>query len=351
MAHGNHTFHNPIADDPTFTGTKPSDWNASIPVTLDGNENYVTDAELIEVGTIALKLSDAAGSIAQDGNQYARKDGGWAVVIAPSSGDVVGPGIAVDSNFASFNTTTGKLIKDSTKNASSFEAALTSATSDASPVDTDEVISLRSSTLRTTWANIKIFLASKFVTNGGSTARITTSGIEPTSPAPAAGDIWIDTATAGAVSDVGKLIKVLAQSAVASSVTNSTVETTLATYVLPAGIMGLNGAVRISYIMTYTGSTNVKSLRPKFGGTAVFTSSRNGATQTLDSLQFTLTNRGNASSQITTPTFATGGALTPITMAINTANAVTITITGQCAALAETITLEAYTIELLPGAN
>jgi len=163
MAHGNHTFHNPIADDPTFTGTKPSDWNASIPVTLDGNENYVTDAELIEVGTIALKLSDAAGSIAQDGNQYARKDGGWAVVVASGAGDVVGPGLAVDSNFASFNTTTGKLIKDSTKNASSFEAALTTATSDASPVDTDEVISLRSSTLRTTWANVKTYLASKFI--------------------------------------------------------------------------------------------------------------------------------------------------------------------------------------------
>lgn len=36
------------------------------------------------------------------------------------SGDVVGPASAVDSNFASFNLTTGKLIKDSGSNASSF---------------------------------------------------------------------------------------------------------------------------------------------------------------------------------------------------------------------------------------
>ena len=40
------------------------------------------------------------------------------------SGDVVGPESAVDSNFAAFDTTTGKLIKDSGSNASSFAPAL-----------------------------------------------------------------------------------------------------------------------------------------------------------------------------------------------------------------------------------
>lgn len=47
------------------------------------------------------------------------------VVIAGSGlGDVVGPASATDSNFASFDTTTGKLIKDSGSNASSFAPAL-----------------------------------------------------------------------------------------------------------------------------------------------------------------------------------------------------------------------------------
>lgn len=47
------------------------------------------------------------------------------VVIAGSGlGDVVGPASATDSNFAAFDTTTGKLIKDSTYNASSFAPAL-----------------------------------------------------------------------------------------------------------------------------------------------------------------------------------------------------------------------------------
>ena len=41
-----------------------------------------------------------------------------------SAGDVAGPGSAVDSNFASFDTTTGKLLKDSGSAAASFAAAL-----------------------------------------------------------------------------------------------------------------------------------------------------------------------------------------------------------------------------------
>jgi hypothetical protein len=43
---------------------------------------------------------------------------------ASGTGDVVGPASAVDSNFAAFDTATGKLIKDSTKNSTSFAAAL-----------------------------------------------------------------------------------------------------------------------------------------------------------------------------------------------------------------------------------
>ena len=43
--------------------------------------------------------------------------------VGSGTGDVVGPSSATDSNFASFDTTTGKLIKDSGYAPSSFEAA------------------------------------------------------------------------------------------------------------------------------------------------------------------------------------------------------------------------------------
>ena len=49
-------------------------------------------------------------------------------------GDVVGPASAVDSNFASFNTTTGKLIKDSGSKASDFATASQGAKADSAVV-------------------------------------------------------------------------------------------------------------------------------------------------------------------------------------------------------------------------
>ena len=45
-------------------------------------------------------------------------------VVVLEIGDVAGPGAAVDSNFASFDTTTGKLIKDSNYSPSSFQTPL-----------------------------------------------------------------------------------------------------------------------------------------------------------------------------------------------------------------------------------
>ena len=71
-----HAFNNPIADDPTFTGTKPSDWNA---------EHSVSG--LVEEAPI-------------DGTAYARKDGGW---VAGGTG-----GGAVDS----VNGQTGVVVLD-----------------------------------------------------------------------------------------------------------------------------------------------------------------------------------------------------------------------------------------------
>jgi hypothetical protein len=47
-----------------------------------------------------------------DGNIYGRKNSAWAVVSA-GSGDVVGPASAVDGNIVLFNGITGKIIKDS----------------------------------------------------------------------------------------------------------------------------------------------------------------------------------------------------------------------------------------------
>ena len=65
-------------------------------------------------------------------NAYFDADAWSAVLsIAAGNGDVVGPASAVDSNFAAFDGTTGKLIKDALVSAASFATAAQGATADS----------------------------------------------------------------------------------------------------------------------------------------------------------------------------------------------------------------------------
>ena len=171
---------------------------------------------------------------------------------------------------------------------------------------------------------------------------------------------WIDLKsqswTTGIGSDVqsalnGK-ISIIAQSAVAASVTGTLAETTLATFTLPAGTMGLNGALRITTLDTHTNSSNNKILKVKIGGIVVLNVTTT-TSATGNYIQM-VRNRNSASSQTSFPT-ASGGVGTSTTavtaLSINTAVDQTVTITGTLANTGEAITLEGYTFELLPGNN
>lgn len=68
-----------------------------------------------EVGDLIISIVDRSGS----GNL----NSDWTVIQTNLDGVVIGPASAVDSNFAAFNSTTGKLIKDSGFNSSSFATA------------------------------------------------------------------------------------------------------------------------------------------------------------------------------------------------------------------------------------
>lgn len=85
----------------------------------DGTWGTVTSGSTPE-GTAVLSTGETGAA------KYLREDGdGTCSWQTPSgAGDVVGPSSAVDSNFASFDTTTGKLIKDSGSIAADFASAL-----------------------------------------------------------------------------------------------------------------------------------------------------------------------------------------------------------------------------------
>jgi hypothetical protein len=144
-------------------------------------------------------------------------------------------------------------------------------------------------------------------------------------------------------------------SGVATSVTNTLTETILATIPIAAGAMGPNGALRITAVFSHTNSANSKTLRIRLGGiggTAFtdYTNTANAAQMTQRIIQ----NRNSQASQVAGPS-TVPNAVAPTTGSsatgtINTAVAQDLVITGQMAALAETITLESYLVEILYGA-
>lgn len=146
----------------------------------------------------------------------------------------------------------------------------------------------------------------------------------------------------------------IAASAVSVTHTGDTTETALATVALPAGLMGPNDALVVETVWTYTGSTNLKTLKGYLGGLAgaVFlTTNRSSASEIGAQLAHVIQNRNARNSQISfSPgtTSAWGVATSAhLTSAIDMAAAQNLIITGKLASAGELIRLERYLVKLL----
>jgi hypothetical protein len=139
---------------------------------------------------------------------------------------------------------------------------------------------------------------------------------------------------------------VLASSAVAIPLTGTVATTTLATVSIPANRMGLNGYFVVSTIWSCTNNANRKSYILQFGSTVSDIDLANSASY---SDQRTIQNRNNASSQVI---FAGVGGFGISATALSTAsqdttNSLNLTINGDLAVAGDTMTLEAYRVELV----
>lgn len=151
---------------------------------------------------------------------------------------------------------------------------------------------------------------------------------------------------------------VLAKSAVAVSCPADTTEDILATISVPAGAMGISGVLRIYVEWTWTNSANNKTLRIRYGGTDLISSTVLTTTAT-GSHRLSIFNRGATNSQKhraefifgstppanTNVAFATSGTLSVDTTALSS-----IVFSGQKALAGEVLTLESYLVELFPSA-
>ena len=186
-----------------------------------------------------------------------------------------------------------------------------------------------------TWATLPAATAYA----AGTQARVTDVG------AAGAGSLWVSTGSVW-VPENGHIL--VAQSAVAvTAPANDTNENVLATVTIPGGVIGANGALRITPVWSYTNSGNIKTLRVRLGGTQIGTAGPT-TTATLQSY-FMVRNRNDEASQVSSVlgAGAVSSASAVTTTAVNTAADVSLTITAQKATGSETVTLEGYNVELM----
>lgn len=145
----------------------------------------------------------------------------------------------------------------------------------------------------------------------------------------------------------------LGRSAVAASHTGDTTETELANVAVPAGLLGHNNALETDDVWTMSGSSSSRKLRERYSGSA-------GTTHMLISTSSSanvgargnvvIRNRNATNSQVSGNQ---GGALgvssvAPVTGSVDTTAATSVSLTAELASGADTITLESYSVQLMP---
>ena len=144
------------------------------------------------------------------------------------------------------------------------------------------------------------------------------------------------------------IVKTLANAA-GSSLTGTVAETQSAAVTIPANTLGATGCLRVTGIMTGTGTAGTKSVRVKFGGTTCYAVA-NASTVLSHSFSFVIFNKTTA----TQVALAVGAAVgygasntTSVTGSIDTTADVTLQFTSQLGNSGDTMVLDRYLVEVI----
>lgn len=141
---------------------------------------------------------------------------------------------------------------------------------------------------------------------------------------------------------VAKPVEVLASSAVAVSCSSTAVDEILASFVIPAGVLGVNSIIQVEPLWTFASSANNKITKVKIAATTIYTATR--TTSVKESPLVVLANRNSLNSQIQPydSGYVTAGSGTPATYTLDLSGPVAVQITGQRANSGDALTLEYF---------
>jgi len=134
-----------------------------------------------------------------------------------------------------------------------------------------------------------------------------------------------------------------------TSLSGSTLETELATMTVKGGVLGAKGKLRFYIVGTVTNNANVKFFRLKHGATTLWQVAYTTAVGVTAQILFL--NKNSESSQVTSlfnTAILSGSASTAVTpSAINTSADFSLTIAGQLADSADSISVTAIFVEIM----
>jgi hypothetical protein len=141
---------------------------------------------------------------------------------------------------------------------------------------------------------------------------------------------------------------VVGQSGMAVALTGSTAETTLASAVIPQGLMQAHGRIRLWFTTTATNNANAKTIKAKINGNVIgaAVSIASSATQVFHVDVVNGSHLGANFGQVQMVA-ASGTTQTGAALNIDMTQPLTVTITGQLGTSTDTITLQAYSLETL----
>lgn len=145
----------------------------------------------------------------------------------------------------------------------------------------------------------------------------------------------------------GTLVAAVGSNAAFTQATGADV--TLANVVLGADAMGKNGSVVVSALQSNNNTAGIKLLKGKFGG-AEFLSASVTTSLAMETVK-KVSNRGSAAVQVVHANHIIGAVSTvaPTQLTVNTAAAVSVTLTGQLAVATDLLVIEQFSVEVMPS--
>lgn len=125
-------------------------------------------------------------------------------------------------------------------------------------------------------------------------------------------------------------------------------DVTLVNIAVPASFIGVNGSITTKVLASFNATAGAKNVSAKLG-VSKFLSADTGATTTVLDVTKKVSNRGVANVQIAHANWISGAQATvaPTALAINTAAATTVTITGNITTGTDFLVLESFEVEAL----